>query len=151
MGNFFGSIYSIFQNFIGIDLTNYLLGVTAASEKNEFIFYGLWMLVISLVIAIIFYYVINHPKLCNWWGWCIPLVVNAGINFWMGWQMLLQDFYDNKMVYIDPTTNLETPLEICESDILCFGVANMSLSIVAFIIFTFCIKWWSTNCSHAPV
>ena len=42
------------------------------------------------------------------------------------------------------------PLNIGESEILCFGVSNMILSILAFIIFSFIFKWWSTNCSRAP-
>jgi hypothetical protein len=100
--------------------------------------------------VLIYYYVLNHPRLNQWWGWGIFLVVNAVINFIVGWQWVLADYYDGKMITIDPATNLQTPLNIGESEILCFGVSNMFLSILAFIILSFCFKWWSSNCSRAP-
>lgn len=150
MGNFFGSIYCAFEKLFGRDLSNYLWGYTSENEVNHYIGYGLWMLGISLAVVLLYYYVINHPRLCNWWGWLIFLVVNAGINLWMGWQMLLQDYFDELMVTVDPATNETIALDVTEANIFGFGFSHMLISIGAFLIFTFSLKWWSTNCSHAP-
>ncbi len=151
MGDFFGSIYCIFEDFFGLELADYLWGQASPdSTANSFIGIGLWMLGISLAVTLIYYYGVNHPKLNNWWGWGIFLIVNAVINFFVGWQIVLRDYYDGLMVKIDPSTNTKVPLNIGESEILCFGVSNMLLSIVAFIIFSFIVKWWSSNCSRAP-
>lgn len=151
MGELFGSIYCWFEDFFGIELANYLWGQSSPlSQTNSYIGIGWTMLGISLAIVLIFYYAINHPRLNHWWGWGIFLVVNALINFIVGWQFVLKDYYEGKMVTIDPATNLQTPLNIGESEIICFGVSNMFLSILAFIVFTFIFKWWSTNCSRAP-
>lgn len=151
MGEFFGSIYCIFEDFFGIDLAEYMWGqLSPLSQTNSFIGVGLWMFGISLAMVLLYYYVVNHPRLNNWWGWLIFLGINAVINFIVGWQWVLKDFYDSKMVTVDPSTNLQVPLNIGETEILCFGVSNMLLSIVAFIIFSFIIKWWSTNCSRSP-
>lgn len=151
MGDFFGSLYCIFEDFFGLELANYLWGqVSPESTTNSFIGIGLWMLGISLVVAIIYYYAIDQPKLDTWWGWGIFLVVNAIINFIVGWQIVLRDYYNGFMVGIDASTNMTVPLDISESNIICFGVSNMFLSIVAFIIFSFIVKWWSNNCSNAP-
>lgn len=151
MGNFFGSIYCIFEDFFGIELANYLWGVASPdSTSNSFIGIGLWMSVISLAMVLLYYYGVNHPKLCNWWGWGIFLIANAGLNFFVGWQMVLRDNYDGLMVRINPATGNTESLGINTSDILCFGVSNMILSIFAFIIFSFIFKWWSSNCSRAP-
>ena len=151
MGNFFGSIYCIFEDFFGIELANYLWGVASPdSTSNSFIGIGLWMSVISLVMVLLYYYGVNHPKLCNWWGWGIFLIANAGLNFFIGWQMVLRDYYEGLMVKINPATGNTETLSIHTSDILCFGVSNMILSIFVFIIFSFIFKWWSSNCSRAP-
>lgn len=151
MGGFFGSLYCIFEDFFGLELADYLWGLASPdSTTNSFIGIGLWMLGISLGVALIYYYAVDNPKLCNWWGWGIFLVINAVINFLVGWQIVLQDYYDGLMVTIDPSTNMNVPLNIGKSEILCFGVSNMILSIAAFIIFSFIIKWWSNNCRRAP-
>ncbi|MGN0238027.1 MAG: hypothetical protein ACI4AK_08105 [Lepagella sp.] len=152
MGEFFGSLYCIFEDFFGLELAEYLWGNSSPdSTTNSFIGIGFWMLGISLAMTLIYYYAVNHPKLNNWWGWGIFLLTNAVINFIVGWQIVLRDNYDGLMVSIDPSTNTKVPLSIGESEILCFGVSNMLLSILAFILFTFIFKWWSSNCSHAPI
>ena len=151
MGNFFGSIYCWFEDFFGLELANYLWGLSSTqSPTNQFIGIGLWMFGISLLMAVLYYYIIDHPKLCSWWGWGIFLVANTVINFLVGWQWVLKDSYEGKMITIDPSTNMDVPLNIGSSEILCFGVSNMILSILAFVIISLCIKWWSKNCSNAP-
>lgn len=151
MGEFFGSIYCWFEEFFGIELANYLWGESSLlSQTNSFIGIGWSMFGISFAMVLIYYYVINHPQLNHWWGWIIFLVINGIINFIVGWQWVLKDYYDGKMKTIDPATNLQMPLNIGESEIIYFGVSNMFISVIAFIVFSFILKWWSTNCSRAP-
>lgn len=151
MGEFFGSIYCLFEDFFGLDLAEYLWGTSSPlSATNSFIGIGFTMLGTTLAVVLLYYYAVNHPRLNNIWGWLMFLGINAGLNFVVGWQWVLKDLYDGKMVTIDPSTNLQVPLNIGESEILCFGVSNMFLSVIAFIIFSFMCKWWSTNCSRAP-
>ena len=150
MGEFFGSIYCWFEEFFGIELANYLWGESSLlSQTNSFIGIGWSMFGISFAMVLIYYYVINHPQLNHWWGWIIFLVINGIINFIVGWQWVLKDYYDGKMITIDPATNLQMPLNIGESEIIYFGVSNMFISVIAFIVFSFILKWWSTNCSRA--
>ena len=151
MGEFFGSIYCWCEEFFGIELANYLWGESSLlAQTNSFIGIGWSMFGISFAMVLIYYYVINHPQLNHWWGWIIFLVINGIINFIVGWQWVLKDYYDGKMITIDPATNLQMPLNIGESEIIYFGVSNMFISVIAFIVFSFILKWWSTNCSRAP-
>lgn len=151
MGEFFGSIYCWFEEFFGIELANYLWGESSLlSQTNSFIGIGWSMFGISFAMVLIYYYVINHPQLNHWWGWIIFLVINGIINFIVGWQWVLKDYYDGKMITIDPATNLQMPLNIGESEIIYFGVSNMFISVIVFIVFSFILMWWSTNCSRAP-
>ena len=151
MGEFFGSMYCVFEDLFGLALADYLWGNSSPiSINNQFIAIGFWMLGIALSIAIVYYYVINHPRLCNWWGWSIFAVLTLVINFIVGWQWVLKDLYEGKMIKIDPVTNQEVPLDIFETDCIYFGFSNMILSFVAFFIISCIIKWWSSNCASAP-
>ena len=151
MGEFFGSIYCIMGSSDAGNKPNYLWGESSLlSQTNSFIGIGWSMFGISFAMVLIYYYVINHPQLNHWWGWIIFLVINGIINFIVGWQWVLKDYYDGKMITIDPATNLQMPLNIGESEIIYFGVSNMFISVIAFIVFSFILKWWSTNCSRAP-
>ena len=151
MGEFFGSIYCWLEDFFGIELANYLWGESSPEQlSNMFIGIGLSMLCITFVIVVFYYYVVNHPRLNNWWGWLIFCSINAIINFIVGWQWVLKDYYEGKMVETSKTTGKLVDLPIYSSDILAFGVSNMILAILAFILFSYSIKWWSTNCSNAP-
>ena len=151
MSEFFGSIYCWLEDFFGIELAEYLWGESSPEQlSNMSIGIGLTMLVISLVVVVCYYYIINHPRLNNWWGWLIFLGVNAVINFVGGWQWVLKDYYAGLMVKKDAATGKMVDLPIYTDDILAFGVTNMIDAIIAFIIFSYIIKWWSTNCSRAP-
>lgn len=149
MGEFFGSLYCglfRFEDWFGKDLAEYLWGnASPVMTTNMFVGIGLCMLGISLGFMWLFYYLIDSPKLNNLLGWLIFLVINAVINFIIGWQWVLSDLYAGKMV-----NQNGDPLAIDESNCLCFGGTNMILSIFAFFIFSICFKWKSSNCSRAP-
>lgn len=152
MGEFFGSLYcSLFEDFFGLPLADYLWGTSGSTqESNMFIGIGLSMIGISLFMCVCYYYILNHPRLCNWWGWSIVVIANAIINFVVGWQWVLKDYYADLMYKDDPATGKSVPLAIDTDNILAFGVTNAIISIIAFIIITYIIKWWSSNCSSAP-
>ena len=151
MGQFFGSIYCWLEDFFGLDLADYLWGQAADKQtSNMFIGIGLAMIIISLVVAVAYYYILDHPKLSNWWGWAIFLGANALINFVVGWQWVLNDYYAGLMVKTSKLTGKVEDLPISESDILAFGVTNMIDAIIAFVVISFIIKWWSTNSPQAP-
>lgn len=97
MGEFFGSIYCCFEDFFGIDLAEYMWGISSPlSDKNLFIGIGLWTIVISFFVVMLYYYIIDHPRLNKWWCWCLFLGLNACANFIVGWQYVLTDFYEGK-------------------------------------------------------
>lgn len=151
MGEIFGSLYSsIFEDFYGLDLANYLWGTTSESGTNQYIGIGLWMLGISLLVAVVFYYVVNHPKLNNWWGWLIFAGINCVTNFIVGWQYVQRDLDAGLMTQVDSETGQTVDLVVTTSDCLCFGVTNAIIALLFFFIFSMIIKWWSKSCSHAP-
>lgn len=151
MDQFFGSIYCWLEDFFGLPLADYLWGVSSPKQTSVmFIGIGLAMVIVSFAMVVLYYYIVNHPRLNNWWGWTIFLAINAVINYVVGWQWVLKDYYNGLMVKLDPATGKEVDLPIFSSDIIAFGVTNMIDAIIAFIVFSYIIKWWSTNCSRAP-
>lgn len=130
----FNQIYlPIGEKIFGVDLGDYLYGTT----EKILMPIGLIMLGLSLIMAVMYYYIINKPKLSLWWGWSIFLGVNAILNFIIGWSWLLQDVYSGD----------------CKvSGVICgmFGFYNALLSMVVFFIWSLFIKWGSKNCSHSP-
>ena len=73
MDQLFGKMYCpLFEDFFGLELADYMWGLSSPEQQTVmFIGIGLWMLGISFSMAVLFYYIINHPRLCNWWGWGI--------------------------------------------------------------------------------
>lgn len=150
MGDFFGSLYCIFEDFFGLDLADYMWGGLAdGQDSNLFIGIGLWLLGITLLVAIVFYYVINKPSFGNIWAWLVTCLINAAFNFGMGYYWVVSDLYAGLMIKTNQVTHLQEQLPIDQSDCLCFGVSNAILSIGLFFIISLLIKSWS-NAKNAP-
>jgi len=151
IGQFFGSFYtSLFEDLMGLDLANYLWGQTSPYMlSNMYIPIGLSMFAISLIVMILYYYIIDHPRLCRWWGWLIFLGVNFVINFIVGWQWVLWHLYSGWMVYKTPD-GVEINMPITEWNCICFGLSNGLLSVLMFVIFSYMFKWWSANSWISP-
>ena len=151
MGELFGSMYCWFEDFFGLELANYLWGqLSPLQTTNMFVTVGWWMIGISAALAAVYYYVINHPRLNNWWGWGIFLVLDMVVNLILGWQILQKDFNAGKMVKEDPATGEMVDLLINDANIWSFATTNMILAFGWFVLISYVVKWWSTNCSRAP-
>lgn len=141
MEDFFGSMYCIFEDFFGLDLADYLWGeATDTQTTNMYVAFGLWMIVVSAVFMVLYYYIFNHPRWNTVKGWLTFLLVNAFVNFMVGWLWLVVDYNNGNMVN----------LNIGEGNLLCFGVTNAIISIPFFIILSLAFHWWSSNCSRTP-
>lgn len=82
MGEFFGSVYCLFEDVFGLELANYLWGnLSPDQQTNMYVPIGFTMLAVSLLVCLLYYYIIDHPKLAKWWGWLIFLGSNAAVNF----------------------------------------------------------------------
>lgn len=119
-------------------------------QTNMYVPIGFTMLVVSLLVCLLYYYIIDHPKLAKWWGWLIFLGSNAIANFLIGWQWVLSHYYLGYMVGIDSSTKKNYDLNISYGDMLCFGFANMLLAIFVFGLLTLLMKWGSKNSFNSP-
>lgn len=151
MGTIFGNIYSLFwKSFYGLELDNYMWGLTSDGGSNHFIGIGLIMIAVALAVALLFYYVVDDPRLNRFLGWLPFLIVCFVVNVALGYWWTVSDLNAGNMVRLDMATSQQVPLDIGKGNCLSFGVANGVISCVAFLVVSLIVKWKSTSCSHAP-
>jgi hypothetical protein len=158
MGDFFGTIYSWFQSLWCDNLNLYLWGYEPATQSysgtNIYNIAGLVTVIVALVVVLVYYYIINHPRWCKWWSWPITLLLNSVVGlfvaFGMSYSKYINGYIPQELVYqFDEDGNVIAHL-ITSLDCWGFGIGGAIVSALFFIVFTFVFKWWSTNAKHVP-
>lgn len=147
----FETIYRWFASLFGGDMADYLSGYDCPSEgftaNNKFVMYGFIALGVALVVALVYYYVINHPRFNKWWSWLLMLLLVGLINLFVGAGMTLGDLYAGDIG--DCLINGENG-GIYNSTGWMFGLANFFVSAIFFFVLSISLKWWSVNCKRTP-
>ncbi|MDR2563228.1 MAG: hypothetical protein LBC98_04730 [Prevotellaceae bacterium] len=158
MRDFFPTIYLWFENLYGRNLSEYLWGFDCATQdfSNPLVYNqaGLFMLFSTLIMALLYYYAINHPRLNRWRHWLVALLTTSVINliFAGGWVYsdFINDVIGDCLMYTrDGNNNIVSQL-IYPSNCWMFGIANAIVSAGFFVIFSFICKWGSRNCKYSP-
>ena len=84
-----------------------------------------------------FYYIINRPAFSRWYHWMIIFFINVSIN-------------NGYALYRSQTRFTELGYHY-GGEYLMFGMANSYTAALFFIIWTLCIRWWSTNARQTPI
>lgn len=147
MGEIIGGFYtSLFEEWYGENLANYLWGEASPLQSgNMFITFFILVVISSIVLAALYYLLIDRPRWANLIGWGVTLLINFCINFVIGWQRILYDFDAGLMIDAN-----EHPLDITTADCLAFGGTNAILAIVVFFILSLPLKYLSKASSHVP-
>lgn len=135
MKDFFATIYEFFSSIYGEALATHLYGWNGIDYNDGALYssVGIYMLIFSFVIPIIFYYIINSPSISRWYHWLLFLLINFAICWGFG-------FY---LPYIDYTTGMiaEDVIEsISKNDIVMFGFVNAIWSAIFFTIISFILR-----------
>ena len=154
MKNLFAQIYEILIDLYERALSYELAGICADQgiEKPELSLYvsiGLMSVGLSVLMALIFYFVINHPYLNRWYHWLGMGVLNGLMAFGIGYYPIYTRLLDGAFCeeYLDPNSTTY----ITESSIFGFGIVNFCFSLVIFILTSFMVRWWSTNAATTPI
>ena len=147
MENILGQIYGWFQSLFGQDLSYYLWGynpeTSGYTNPNIYNHVGIIALVVALVLVLVYYYIINHPRFCKWWSWLITLIVNGLVALFVGYGIVASKYVNG---FIPQQLMYQFGYQHCWG----FGIANMIVATLFFILFTFMFKWWSSNAKHVP-
>lgn len=146
--DFFSILYSWLVGWYGQDLDQFLCD---PSEGLNYLIIGIITIVVTVILGLLYYKIIDKPKWAHWYCWLITLVINAIVNFWWSWQWVLQNLYDGDMAVTDPTTGKLTTY-VTEDNCLMFGIANSIMATLIFIVLSFAIfRFISTNCKYSPL
>lgn len=161
------NIYSWFNSLYGNYLYQYLKGNDNNGNfvgPNHFNTIGLIMIIASLLLVLIYYYVINHPRFNRWWHWGLMMIVNSVISLFVGFGYVYTKLNDGLIpayfVYDKTTTDPSTGNISAAQDAIQvitnetawqLGIANAIIAIAFFIILSFILKWWSTNAKRSPI
>lgn len=146
--NFFSILYSWLVDWYGTYLDDFL---SNSDEGMNYLIIGVVTIALSAFIAVLYYKIIDKPKWAHWYCWTIALIINAFLNFWWGWQPLLQNLYDGYMDVMNEQTG-QMVTYVTEDNCLMFGFANAVMSIVVFIILSIPFsRLISTNCKYSPL
>lgn len=85
----------------------------------------------------IYYYVINSVKFSRWYHWSCVLAIVTLITPIICYAVNNSIFEQNNLSY----TTEAISLEFC----------NAIFSAAMFVIASFSIRWWSSNCRHTPI
>ncbi|MGM9804597.1 MAG: hypothetical protein ACI308_10530 [Muribaculaceae bacterium] len=110
--------------------------------SNELYNHGLYStfaiitVTVAWVMAIIYYYVINSVKMDRWPHWLIMLILNVVIS--------------TALCVIANTRMLMANSLSYGNESLQMALIHVALALVMFVVASFAIKGWSSNCRHSP-
>lgn len=162
--NLIRNIYSWLNPIYGSELYEYLKGNDCNgvyTGPNHFATIGIMAIAISLFIVLLYYYIINHPRLNRLWHWSIFLLVTGIINLLVGFGYIYTKLYSGQIhaCYTHSQTQVAPDGSIYGVDgteiltnLSCwqFGIANAIIAMFIYIILSAILKWGSNNCKNSP-
>jgi hypothetical protein len=109
----------------------------AMYEENMYLVVALINSGIALAAAAIYYYAINSVSFARWYHWLIFL--GSAVIF-----AFALDFIYPNSVFSEYDYEFTTQL-------LQFSLLNIVVEALLFIIVSYSIRWWSSNCRHTPI
>lgn len=158
MENLLGFFYDWFQSLFGQNLSYYLWGydpaTSAYSNPNIYNIVGLCTIGVSLLLAILFYYVYNHPRFCNALTWLLSLLANGVLALFVAhgivYNRYIGGIIPDSLMYERGDQGDIVRFLITESDLWGFGIANLIVAIILFSLFSLALKWGSSNAKYVP-
>ncbi len=147
MKEFFASFYELFSRlgFYNADLGLYLYGYccdTGTFDSDSlYPMFGWIMIIGSIIMATLFYYIINHPRFNKWSHWLLILGISLLFQYTIPY-FTLSDHLEVGRICSD--------LIVHKSDISGFAFTNLLLALVIYIVASFVMRWWSRNGSCTP-
>ena len=110
--------------------------------SNEMYNYGVYdtfaliMLLVTWIMAVVYYYVINSVRFDRWPHWLIMLVVSMAVAPGVCFGYNEYVFAENGLSYLSESMQMV--------------FVNVLMAAVWYVVASFSIRWWSSNCRHSP-
>ncbi|MBQ7691158.1 MAG: hypothetical protein IJT30_08240 [Muribaculaceae bacterium] len=94
-------------------------------------------IVIPWAAAGIYYYAINSVRFDRWYHWLVVLAVVMVVTPIVGYLINSSKFDELGVSYV--------------AESITFELVNMVWAALLFVVASFSIRWWSSNCRHTPI
>lgn len=84
--------------------------------------------------AALFYYIINSVSFSRWYHWLITLLAASTLS-----TIVVYAYLDNALA------------EDFSSSLVSFSVIEFVTAAILYLVVSFAIRWWSSNCRHTPI
>lgn len=98
---------------------------------------GIIGLVVSLILVVSFYFLINRPSFSRWQHWLIVFAVNFVIAFTIGF-------------FMPRNTFISLDLEYEMIQYILFGLKNALIASFFYVFWTYIFKWFKSNAKGTP-
>ena len=111
--------------------------------SDQFYNAGLYEMIPLITIAVpwaaaaIYYFVINSVRFDRWYHWLMVGGISTLLTIIIGYSVNHSVFSDMGLSY--------------GAESAAFELANMVWAALMFVIASFAMRWWSTNCRHTPI
>ncbi len=106
-------------------------------QEELYITIGLTDVIVSLILVITFYFIINRPNFSKFRHWLIILAINFLICFCIG-------------IFVPQNIFVGLGIDYEIMQYVLFGLKNAIVATLLFIIWTYCLKWWNSNAKGTP-
>lgn len=155
---FLGNLYCWFQSLYGVNLSEHLWGWEDATQAYTgplvYNVVGFYTLIVSAIVVVLYYYVIDSPRFCKWWHWGIVAILNSVIALFLGYYRAYSDYNNggiaDSLMYLRDENGEVVDTLIGTSDCWGVGVVNMFVAFIFFFLLSLFLHWWSVNARYAP-
>ena len=98
----------------------------------------------TLLVFVVYYYILNHPRFNKFWHWLIVMAILFVGVFLYSRGLVMSDLSGVSAHPIDPTLNVSA------DNATMFGVYNGLLAPVFFFILSLLFRFGSKNCKNTP-
>lgn len=144
---FFSFFYRL--NLYGQDLFYHLCGWDSSimdfiQDKNQLPLLWLFAFGSATFVFILYYFIINHPRMNRLWHWFIALAIPVLIVFIYSRALVIADISGETMHPVDPMLN------VAPNNATMFGLYNGILSGIFFFLLSIVFRFGSRNCKNVP-
>lgn len=137
MEGFIANLYELWG------LTN--LGNFSNDMFNNGFYLPIFIIMVATVVFvnIVFYYIVNHPRINRGYHWLLFNIGIGVVNFVVAWVVSY-----NKMYNFYAMQGMQSPYDW--TNYLILSLIALLWSFVFYFLFSFIMKWGSRNCKHTP-
>lgn len=111
--------------------------------SDQFYNAGLYDIIPLITLAIpwasagIYYYAINSVRFDRWYHWLLVCGISTLLTIIVGYWVNASLFSEMGLSYV--------------TESMAFELANLVWAAVMYVVASFAMRWWSSNCRHTPI